>query len=273
MGCDLFSAASAAFRAGMRFRPFRTRCRAAALLAAALALAAAPASAGSLKVNPVKLVLDPKGRAMELSVRNTGGAPVAVELSARAWREDEAGAPAYEEAPELAVLPPLFELPPGEARTVRVAYLGGPVDGPERAYHLTVRELRPEGGAGEVALPLRLVLPVFVPPPKPVSAAGLAGMAVEEGKLAVTVENWGNVHLTLEDAVVAGWGEGKRPLFELRPRGWYVLAGSTRVFRLPLPPGCAGARVVALAARAGEAALAGRADAAPEACAPAAGAP
>ena len=50
-----------------------------------------------------------------------------------------------------------------------------------------------------------------------------------------TLKNVGNVHFIAGTVKVSGFGAGTGPVFGREASGWYVLAGGTREFDLPIP--------------------------------------
>lgn len=231
---------------------------------------AAPARAGSFAVVPVKLELDARTTTAVVRVTNQGEAQVAVQVSAKTWTQGPDGDPVYEDTPDLVVFPKLLTIDPGEERILRVAYRGPKAGDTERAYRLFLEEiaLAPEPAAG-LAMTLRLGVPVFVAPQRPRPGPALGPLELADGTLGVTVENHGNLRVVVGRILAAGVDAdgAKRVLAE--QRGWYVLAGGRRTFRLALPAdACRASRAIELSADADGTELSGRLDVDAARCAP-----
>ena len=156
-----------------------------------LCLACASASASSLRVHPLLLSLGPGQRATELQLRNTGDAPVLIEIEAQRWQEID-GEDALSPTRDIVLSPPLLELRTGAEQIVRIGLRGTEAGGDERAYRLFVTELPGTPDAAPVRFNVRLSLPFFVRPDRPSMAAHWRS---EAGRLRLV--NAGNVHLKL----------------------------------------------------------------------------
>jgi fimbrial chaperone protein len=229
-----------------------------------------PARAGSFAVVPVKLDLDARTTTAVLKVTNQGPAQVTLQASAKTWTQNADGDPVYEDTPDVVVFPKLLTIEPGEERILRVGYRGPKTGDTERAYRVFLEELPlsagPEAG---LAMTLRLGVPLFVAPHRPRALPALGALELTDGTLGVTVENRGNVRVVVGRILAAGVeADGtKRVLAE--QRGWYVLAGDHRTFRLPLPEEpCRASRAIELSADAEGTELAGRLDVDAARCAP-----
>jgi fimbrial chaperone protein len=243
-----------------------------ALLAVLGALAApVPARAGAFTVVPVKLDMDARSNSAVLKVTNQGDAQVAVQVTAKAWTQDDGGDPVYEDTPDVVVFPKLLTIDPGEQRLLRVGYRGPRSEEAERAYRLFLEELplatEPQAG---LAMTLRLGVPLFVAPRRARRDTVLKGLDLADGDLGVTVENRGNVRVVVGKITAAGEEADGTLRVLAEQRGWYVLAGRTRTFRLTLPAEpCRASRAIELSAEAGGTKLSGRLDVDAARCAPA----
>jgi fimbrial chaperone protein len=238
-----------------------------------LALLALPtaARAGAFAVMPVKLEMDAGGSAAVLRITNQGDAQVVVQVSTKAWSQDDAGEPVYRDTPDVVVFPKILTIEPGEERLLRVGYRGPRTGEVELTYRLFLEEIpvAAETKAG-LSMNLRIGVPLFVAPGKPHREPVLGTLALEDGNLDVPVENHGNVHVVVGQMTAAGVAPDgtKRVLAE--QRGWYVLAGRRRTFHLALPPdACKASRAIELSADADGTKLSGRLDVDPARCAPA----
>lgn len=201
------------------------------LLAIAMVAGAAPASAadtpGGLSVAPVQLSLADVRRSVSTTVTNPGGDPITVQVRLYRWTmrgEEEV----YEPADDIGFSPPLFRLQPRAAQAVRVV-AKAPPGAVERSYRLIVDQLPLAATPGQLQLPVRMVLPIFV---EPAAGAGhkpqlqwSARYDASSGRVVVAVDNGGTVHARIVN-LSADDGHGATPI--AAGLSGYALAGQTR---------------------------------------------
>ena len=172
---------------------------AAFMIAAAASLAAsAPAFAGSLSVDPIRLEIGAGRRTATLRVRNQEQVPVTIRAYALTWTQVD-GEDRYEDSAAVIVSPPVFTIPAGGTQLVRVG-LRTPSAVPA-AYRLMVEEVPQASPGGGVQVALRLNLPLF--------SAIAAGSADElswsasrgaDGRWSVEAVNRGRNYVRVEQA-------------------------------------------------------------------------
>ena len=201
-----------------------------ALAGLMLLVVAELATAGAFSLSPVGLSI-PKGDSSgSVVAENTSGAPLVIQVRAQAWRQ-AGGKDIRDDTRDLIVNPPIFKLAPGEQQLVRIASRTGPPPDLERAYRVTFTEIvpkdapQPESG---FRLALAMDIPVYVEPAAP--AAPVIRWQAERTTdgVRLIVENSGNVHYRIVEAVVAVAG---RVL--AKPGSIVVLPRSTKVYELP----------------------------------------
>jgi fimbrial chaperone protein len=169
-------------------------------LAAALA-APAPALAGTLQIDPIRLEINAGRRTATLRVRNQEQSPVAIRAYALTWTQ-EGGEDRYEETSAVIVSPPIFTIPAGGTQLIRVG-LRNPA-GDARAYRLMVEEVPQASPGGGVQVALRLNLPLFVS-----IAAGeatelsWAASRAADGHWTIEAANRGRNYVRIEPAAAA----------------------------------------------------------------------
>jgi fimbrial chaperone protein len=126
--------------------------------AGAFAAAAAPASAGTLEVNPVLLEINSAHRTATVNLRNDDAVPVTIRTYALEWRQS-GGEEDYADTSAVIVSPPIFTIAPGATQLVRVG-LRTPASSPQ-AYRLVVEEVPEAGPAGGIRVALRINLPLY----------------------------------------------------------------------------------------------------------------
>ena len=142
-----------------------TRARRLAFILAALAPVLVPgvsAAGGGLSVSPISLEFDSSGRAKALEVSNPGNAATDVQVRLYAWTAEN-GEDKTTPSADIAFSPPMFHLEPGATQIVRLAASTAP-GAAERAYRLYVDQLPGAPAPGQVQMPVRMVLPLFISP-------------------------------------------------------------------------------------------------------------
>lgn len=206
--------------------------------AAVLLLASAIAGAASLQVTPTTVAIPADRSADGLVLSNNGRAPLHAQVRLFRWTQAN-GEDVLEPTAELAISPPMLELPPGGEQLVRVIRLGPPPADVEASYRVIVDELPleqpdgPEPQARGLRFVLRYSIPVFVAPPgrqatAPVLHARLAGSP--EARL-LELENLGNGRAQISDLTHVA-ADGTRRVIAAGLSG-YVLPDRNRRWALP----------------------------------------
>jgi len=188
----------------------------------------APQGATGLSVAPVLLLLGDRNRAVSTIVSNPGTTEATVQARLYAWStkgEEDLYAPTR----AIGFSPAVFRLAPGAQQAVRLVALApaGPV---EQAYRLVIDQLPLAETPGQLQMPVRMVLPVFVAP-----VGGEAGTPRLEWsarfdaaarRIRVTCVNHGTGHAKLVDLA---YRTGDAPAVPIQSGlAGYALAGQTR---------------------------------------------
>ena len=172
--------------------------RALVLGAGAAILSGGRAQAAAIEVAPVITDLPPGQMVAVLTVTNRGAQTTAAQVRSFAWNQSSA-ADQLVPTDDLLVSPPIFELAPGGAQTIRMVLRGRPLPG-ERAFRLLVDEIPAASTPGMVRLALRLSLPVFAYGQQ--AAPARLEWRIADGALLVT--NRGARRARLGDLVAVG---------------------------------------------------------------------
>ena len=169
-----------------------------------LLAACMPTIASATTVSPVILDVATSGRgvAQNVSVTNTGAAPLPVELTVTALHATATGFVASKASTDdLLVAPPTALIPPGQTQTFRVQWIGDPDMASSKHYYVSVNQLPVKLPEGQSAVQVVYNFQVLVSASSPTRKAQLAISAVApaapvEGKPAasITVENKGAAH-------------------------------------------------------------------------------
>jgi fimbrial chaperone protein len=120
---------------------------------------AVPASAGSLKVNPVHINLPAGLQSVSLKMTNSDALPVSVRVVTYAWTQ-AAGRDVYTATNNVILSPPMFTIPAGQTQLVRIGLRSRAGTG---AYRVIFEEIpRPQQVDGQIQINLRLDLPLYV---------------------------------------------------------------------------------------------------------------
>jgi len=120
---------------------------------------AVPASAGSLKVNPVHINLPADLQSVSLKMTNGDTAPVSVRVVTLAWTQ-VAGRDVRTATKDVILSPPMFTIPAGQTQLVRIGLRNRAGTG---AYRVIFEEIpRNQEVNGQVQINLRLDLPLYV---------------------------------------------------------------------------------------------------------------
>jgi len=191
------------------------------------------AVAASLQVAPTSIFIAAERTADGLTLSNSGAQPVYAQVRVFRWSQVD-GEEVLEPTTDVAISPPMLELPPGGEQLVRVIRLIPPPAEVESSYRVIVDEIPLDGDAGDdqgLRFVLRYSIPIFLSPLNPAVGPILhTGLVYENGATFLEVRNEGNAHAQLADlALVTG---NNRQLIAPGLSG-YVLPGRQR--RWPLP--------------------------------------
>ena len=196
-----------------------------ALFLASLLRAGAPADGVSVTPEIVEISADQAWA--DLTVRNLGAEPREVRTAALSWDQEESGAVVLAPADDAWVFPARALLSPDEARRFRLSVAGAASDR-ERAYRVALRVSEPGSGAEVTAL-----VPAFVAPARRFEAPAVEVGCPELGRCRVVLANRGSVRIRPSRILVAARSRAGAAAWELPP--WWVLAGGTRSWDVPLP--------------------------------------
>jgi fimbrial chaperone protein len=221
-------------------------------IALALAALCGAAHGGDLEVSPVLVELTAERPSAMITVRNESAAPVRFEVRVFAWDQGRDGEMALAATPDLVAYPPLLELAPGEARSVRVG-TRLPPGASERSYRVFVEQLaapEPSDAPARVAVLTRFGIPVFVEPPTRIARAEIVPPELVGRRIEFAVRSGGTVRIRPRSVRVTVGDAAGRALFEKELPAWYVLAGGERAYTVDLDEtACAAGQTLSIVAR------------------------
>jgi fimbrial chaperone protein len=218
------------------------------------ALAAAPeADASTFSIDRTRIYLTRQHTSETVTLQNQSDEPLRIEVSAFRWTQVAGESMLLEATDDLIFFPPVATIEPGQSRQIRVAFTGSGA-AREAAYRIVIEEL-PSGevsGGNTIRVLTRLNVPVFVQPDRATRTPSLGALNREGSTLIVPVLNEGSSHVMVDSITVTGLDVSDSELFAEQTNGWYVLAGSSNVFSLDLPPACDSAASFRVTVRAAE---------------------
>lgn len=221
----------------------------AALVAAFLLAAFAPAKAASLQVSPALIDLTAPEAAATVTLRNTGKEPIDVQLRVLAWSQAN-GQESLAPTDEAVASPPAVTLAPDVSYVARIVRVSRQPVEAERAMRLVIDEVPTQRAtAGSVIrIAIRYSIPVFVSP------ANRSGPKVDwqvlrrGGRIFVRATNSGQTRLRVAALNVTDAG-GRSVSFGSGLTG-YVLANSVMEFESArVPQGFASSGVASITAQ------------------------
>jgi fimbrial chaperone protein len=201
-------------------------------IAAAFALAATPivllmslaASAQSLSVLPVNILLAPGQSAATLAVTNQSNSETAIQIRAFAWSQSN-GDDQLTASDAVVVSPPLASIAAGATQIVRLI-LRHPPQGSEATYRILVDQIPPPAEPGIVHMVLRLSIPIFAQPLTRAIPHLQFHVVLDAGQLYLVGINDGLRHEAIRD-IVLSMSDGTKLKADSGSLP-YILAGSTR---------------------------------------------
>ncbi len=232
-----------------------SRIFASAAVALGLALCTARgAFAGNLGFGPPTLELTARAHIGTISLTNRAADPVRLEIKVFRWAQLLDGRMQLDPTDDAIVFPQLITIPGNETRRLRVS-LTVPAGELEKTYRIQVTEIPGFSGttrtpAGSITMLSQLKLPIFYAPLRERIEGSIQAALIHRSALTFSVVNTGTVHFQTKHVAVTAFGSNGRVVFSKSLDGWYVLPGSRREYRLPLPD-CSNIRAMTISADAG----------------------
>ncbi|HUU72528.1 MAG TPA: fimbria/pilus periplasmic chaperone [Burkholderiales bacterium] len=201
------------------------------------------ALSGDFSVTPIRVYLDKDRKADVVTVKNSGIVPLQFEIRPRAWTQNASGEDVYVDTREVLAFPRLMTLKGGEERDIRIG-MKIPPGAIEKTYRVYIAELpptsRPDDSASDgtnVAFLINFAAPVFFAPIKPEPSLEIGRFDLADNRVDTTLKNSGNVHLFVEEMTVVGLDASDNEVYRETIPERYLLAGTTRAYKLDIPPG------------------------------------
>jgi len=208
------------------------------LFFAILASLLLPITAGAAwRVVPIRLDFDQRAKSGVITLSNDGEMSITFTIEAAEWSQDEQGQDQYAATQDLIFFPKVLTIEPKTERVVR-AGIRVPATTKEKTYRLFIKEAaEPKKAEGTtVAVAIRFGVPIFAKPVKEEIKGRLLRPVLVDGQLKLAVANTGNAHFRISALRLTGMSGAGEELLSQEVSGWYLLAGATREFSLPIDP-------------------------------------
>jgi fimbrial chaperone protein len=193
------------------------------------------ASAQSLSVQPVSILLTPGQMATSLTLTNQGDSETSIQIRAFAWSQTLDDDPLVA-SDAVVVSPPIASIPPKSSQVIRLI-LRQPAKGQEATYRILVDQIPPPSEPGVVHVVLRLSIPIFAQPATRAVPHVQYHAELNAGQLYLVGTNDGLRHEVVRDIELTT--KDGRKLKAASSASPYILAGATRRWKIdaqgPLP--------------------------------------
>lgn len=205
------------------------------LLLAAI-MFALPAGAAEFTVTPVRIFMNPRDRAVAVTVTNDSAEEIVMQADLYSWKQKADGSDDLALTEDLVLSPPILKVPGKSRQVVRLARLTPAPLGEEQTYRLVIREVpeaRPQA-SNQVGVQISLAfsLPVFITPQgaKRQLACDMARSGPET--VNVSCANGGKAYAQIRAIELLKTSGDK---LALRETGGYILPGVRRSFEVKGP--------------------------------------
>lgn len=197
------------------------------------------ALAGKFSVSPVMATLAENKRIDSLTLKNESEQLVTIQAKLYLWSQDEKGVDSITPTEELSYMPRIFQLKPGEERSIRIGYSSKQAVVQEKAYRIYLTEqpqaITDPDEKSQLKVALSMGIPIFLSPKEIVRDKGaMTDASVAKGKVSYTVANSGNSRLVMKKTTATVFDIAGKELFSKDGGRQFVLVGMKKNFTLPL---------------------------------------
>ena len=188
------------------------------------------ASAGQFGINPVRMFMAPRDRAIAVTVSNEGDKEIVLQADLYTWKQDDKGLDVLVLTDEVLLSPPIVKLAPKSKKVLRLAVLRPRPAGEQLTYRMIMKEVTeavPPGEKVEVQISVAYSLPIFV---TPLGAKRDVSCTLERAAtdaVRAVCENTGNAYGHVSNFVLSSAAGEKQAELKL---GGYILPGVKRSF-------------------------------------------
>ena len=186
--------------------------------------------AGEFSVSPVRIHLEPRSRAVAVTVSNDGDEELVMQADVYLWKQMPDGKEDLTPTEDVFLSPPIFKVLPKARQVVRLATLRPAPVTQQLTYRVIVREIveaRPPKDGVQVQVALAFSIPIFITPPAARHQLTCDVQRATATAVKVNCENTGNAFVLPRTFTLTG--PLGQPLGGL-DSGGYLLPGSKRSF-------------------------------------------
>ena len=199
-------------------------------------LPAREAQAGTFTVTPVRIYMQPRDRAVAITVTNDGDTELVMQADLYEWSQKPDGTDDLKLTEDLFLSPPILKLAPKSHQVVRLARVTVQPRKEQQTYRLIVREV-PEAIPAEkenvqLQFALAFSMPIFITPPGLKGEIACSVARTASDAVAVTCENSGNAYVYPHQFALTDQAGN---VLANRETGGYLLPGIKRSFELKRP--------------------------------------
>ena len=156
------------------------------------------AMAGQFTVTPVRVFMEPKDRAIAITVTNEGDEQLVMQADLFEWKQKPGGADELTPTEDVFLSPPILKMAPKSRQVVRLARLAKPLQGERQlTYRMIVREIpeaRPADKDIQVQIALAFSIPVFITPKNAKALLDCTAARLAADKVQVNCANSGSAY-------------------------------------------------------------------------------
>ncbi|WP_298932985.1 molecular chaperone [uncultured Ramlibacter sp.] len=191
-----------------------------------------PAGAADFSITPVRIFMEPRDRAVAITVTNDGEQEIVMQADLFVWKQKPDGEFDLVPTEDLILSPPILKLAPKSRQVVRLARLGPPPAGSQLTYRMIVREIpeaRPASTDNTLQIALAFSLPIFITPPTAKRDLSCSATRASANAVMATCKNSGTAFAQVREFVLLA-SNGER--IATRDTGGYILPEITRSFEI-----------------------------------------
>jgi fimbrial chaperone protein len=214
-------------------------CSFAAMLYASMGLTLA--WAGSFSISPMRIYIEPKNRAVAMTVTNDGDEELVMQADLYLWKQKPGGVDELTLTEDIFLAPPIFKVAAKSRQVVRLALISAQPTTVQLSYRVILRELaeaRPLKDGAQVQIATAFSIPIFITPPNAKHQLVCDVQRITPTMLKADCENTGNAFVLLR--ALALYSSANVKLAGSDNSG-YILPGIRRSFEIkhsaPIPAG------------------------------------
>jgi len=228
-------------------------------------------TAASFDISPINIFFDSQKATEKMTILNTGGSDLTLQLRLYRWTQDGKGLDVYEETKDLVAFPKIVTIKKGEDRIIRIGTQSKSAD-VEKTYRVYLEEVPsadPARKSNTVQFLSRVGVPVFLKPHKITTRGSMEPVGMQKGRASFKIKNEGNYHFVITGITIHGMDGAGKTVLEQELKGWYLLAGAARTYTAEIPKeACRGLARIEVRPKTETETLSGQLDVTREMCLP-----